>query len=85
MAQPCLVFYIQFNTFVLRAAYENVIYRGILMLNKNKYNVREEEEQTFDIPEWHKAIIDQRLAAYKANPTDVIDFDKVCDDIEKEL
>ena len=33
----------------------------------------------------HKAIIDQRLAAYKANPSDVIDFEKVCDDIEKEL
>ena len=52
---------------------------------KNKYKGLENEEQTFDIPEWHKAIIDQRLAAYKSNPTDVIDFDMACDDIEKEL
>jgi Putative addiction module component len=52
---------------------------------KKKYKGLENEEQAFDIPEWHKAIIDQRLAAYKANPTDVIDFDKACDDIEKEL
>lgn len=52
---------------------------------KKKYKGLENEEQAFDIPEWHKAIIDQRLAAYKANPTDVIDFDQACDDIEKEL
>lgn len=52
---------------------------------KSKYKELENEEQAFEIPEWHKAIIDQRMAAYKANPTDVIDFDQACDDIEKEL
>ena len=52
---------------------------------KSKYKELENEEQAFDIPEWHKAIIDKRLAAYKANPADVIDFDQACDDIEKEL
>jgi hypothetical protein len=52
---------------------------------KNKYKGLENEEQAFDIPEWHKTIIDQRLDAYKANPADVIDFDQACDDIEKEL
>jgi hypothetical protein len=52
---------------------------------KNKYSGLESEEQTFDLPEWHKAIIDQRLAAYNAKPTDVIDFNKACDDIDKEL
>jgi len=52
---------------------------------KNKYKGLANEEQAFDIPEWHKAIIDPRLAAYKANPDDVIDFDQACDDIEKEL
>ena len=38
-----------------------------------------------DIPEWHKAIIDERLAAYKANPSDVQDADQALDDIEREL
>ena len=52
---------------------------------KKKYKDLDKEVQEFDIPEWHKAIIDQRLAAYKANLSDVIDFDKACDDIEKEL
>ena len=52
---------------------------------KNKYKGLENEERAFEIPEWHKAIIDQRLAAYKANPTHVIDFDKACDDIDNEL
>ena len=52
---------------------------------KKKYKGLENEEQAFEVPEWHKAIIDQRLAAYKANPTDVIDADKACDDILKEL
>jgi len=52
---------------------------------KNKYKGLENEERAFEIPEWHKAIIDQRLAAYKANPTHVIDFDQACDDIDNEL
>lgn len=52
---------------------------------KKKYKDIETEQLLVDVPEWHKAIIDERLAAYKANPNDVIDFDKACDDIEKEL
>ena len=52
---------------------------------KKKYDGLVKEEQAFDIPEWHKSIIDRRLAAYKANPNNVIDFDKACDDIENEL
>ncbi len=52
---------------------------------KKKYKGIEKEEQDFDIPEWRKTIIDQRLAAYKANPTDVLDFNQAIADIEKEL
>lgn len=51
---------------------------------KKKYDGLVKEEQAFDIPEWHKSIIDQRLTDYKVNPNDVIDFDKACDDIELE-
>jgi hypothetical protein len=41
--------------------------------------------ESTDIPEWHKAIIDQRMAAYRENPDDVLDFDKAMDDLEREL
>lgn len=39
---------------------------------------------TITIPQWHKPIIDQRLAAYNAYPSNEIDFNKACN-IEKEL
>ena len=38
-----------------------------------------------DIPNWHKDIIDQRLASYKENPDQTLDFDQAMDDIEKDL
>jgi hypothetical protein len=52
---------------------------------KKKYQGLEQEELAFDIPEWHKIIIDQRLAEYKANPNNVIDFGQACDEVEREL
>lgn len=55
-------------------------------LLKNKYKELEEEETNLgDIPSWHKEIIKQRLDSYKKNPEQAIDFDRACDDIEKEL
>jgi len=44
-----------------------------------------EKTSSFVIPEWHKKIIDQRMDDLKKNPDNVIDFDKTCDEIEKEL
>ncbi len=38
-----------------------------------------------NIPEWHKGIIDQRLADKENNPDSIIDFDQAIDDIEKHL
>jgi hypothetical protein len=53
---------------------------------KRKYSELEKEEsQMIDIPDWHKGIIDQRLADKKKNPDSLIDFDKAIDDIEKQL
>lgn len=34
---------------------------------------------------WQKRIIDERVSDYYKNPTDVFDFDKTIDDIEKKL
>jgi hypothetical protein len=35
------------------------------------------EQDTDDIPEWHKTIIDQRLKEYEQNPSDVLNWDEV--------
>ena len=40
---------------------------------------------SYDIPDWHKNIINKRLKEYLENPTDVIDFDEFCKEIENEL
>ena len=37
------------------------------------------------IPEWHKKILDERLADYEKNPEQVLDFNAVMDEIEKKL
>jgi hypothetical protein len=53
---------------------------------KDKYEMfKNEEQETVNLTDWHKAILDQRLAKYKSNPDDMLDFDQVCDEIEKEL
>ena len=53
---------------------------------KRKYSdLEKEESQMIDIPDWHKGIIDQRLADKKNNPDSMMDFDQAIDDIEKQL
>ena len=37
------------------------------------------------IPDWHIAIAQQRLADYKKNPKNTLDFDSAIDEIEKDL
>jgi hypothetical protein len=53
---------------------------------KSKYTELEKEENNMlEVPEWHKSIIDQRLADKNDNPDSMIDFNQAMDDIEKEL
>lgn len=56
-------------------------------LLKSKYTdlQKEEAENILKLAIWQKEIIDERLNDYYSNPTDVIDFDKTIDDIEKSL
>jgi len=37
------------------------------------------------IPDWHKEIIEKRLADYKTNPEKATDFDAFFNDLQKEL
>lgn len=46
---------------------------------------KEEAENVVELASWQKQIIDERLSDYYKNSTDVADFDKTIDDIEKGL
>ncbi len=54
---------------------------------KTKYSdlQQEEAENIVELTAWQKQLIDSRLSDYYKNPTDVADFDKTIDDIEKGL
>ena len=54
---------------------------------KTKYNGLEQKEieNNVELTTWQKNILDERLNDYYLNPSDVIDFDKTIDDIEKSL
>jgi hypothetical protein len=54
---------------------------------KTKYSdlQKEEAENLVDLAPWQKNIINERLSDYYKNTTDVADFDKTIDDIEKSL
>ncbi|HAH24386.1 MAG TPA: addiction module component CHP02574 family protein, partial [Prolixibacteraceae bacterium] len=42
---------------------------------KNKYKeIEQEEKETFEIPEWQKQIVSQRLKDYQDNPENVQDW-----------
>ena len=56
-------------------------------LLKTKYTdlQKEEAENSKELASWQKQIIDERLNDYYNNPSDVADFNKTIDDIEKSL
>ncbi len=55
----------------------------ILELIKNLKFVNIEKDD--NIPDWHKAILDQRIAEYEKNPTDLIDREDVQNENKKIL
>ena len=54
---------------------------------KTKYTdlQMEEDKDLYELADWKKEIIDERLNDYEANVNDVVDFDKTLFDIEKSL
>jgi hypothetical protein len=54
---------------------------------KEKYTdlQKKEAENMVELAPWQTQIIDERLSDYYGNPTNVADFDKTIDDIEKDL
>jgi len=61
------------------------VYIPIKEWNELKSKFKGIEQVEIDIPEWHKDIVRERLADYKNNPGQVLDFDTAMDDIEKAL
>ena len=41
-----------------------------------------EVTQDIEIPEWHKQIVEERIAEYKRNPGAELDWDEVKDDFD---
>ena len=54
---------------------------------KEKYTdlQNEEVQNSTELASWQKDILDERLDDYYKNPTDVMDFDKMIEAIEKRL
>lgn len=51
---------------------------------KEKFSGLDEEVANgFDIPEWHKEILDERLKDYENNPDELLRFDSVISDLRK--
>lgn len=50
---------------------------------KNRYDqLKKEEDQMFEVPEWHKEIVRQRMKDHKQNPDNVLDWDDVKDNFK---
>jgi hypothetical protein len=55
-------------------------------LKDSNTNLQQKEvDNLVELAPWQKQLIDERLNDYYQNPTDVMDFDKTLDDIEKSL
>ena len=54
---------------------------------KSKYTdlQKEEAENTVELANWQKNIVEDRLNEYYKHPNSIDDFDKTIDDIEKGL
>jgi len=61
------------------------VYIPIKEWNELKSKFKEIELAEIDVPEWHKDIVRDRLADYKKNPEQALDFDIAIDDIENAL
>jgi hypothetical protein len=58
------------------------VYIPIKEWNELKSKFKGIEQVEIDVPEWHKDRVRERLADYKNNPGQALDFDTAMDDIE---
>lgn len=53
--------------------------------NDLKTRFKDIDEQSLEIPEWHKEIVRRRIELIDNTPEGLLDFDSTIDDIEKDL
>ena len=53
-------------------------------LKKRYEELEQEESRLLDVPEWHKAIVRERLKEYKENPDNLMDWEDVKEDFKFE-
>lgn len=61
------------------------VYIPIKEWNEMKLKFKELEREETQIPEWHQEVVKQRLADYKSQPEQALDFDTAMDDIDISL
>ncbi|MCE7063410.1 addiction module protein [Dyadobacter sp. CY343] len=44
-----------------------------------------ERQRTYEIPQWHKDLVLERMEAFKRGTEELIDFEEAMDEIEKNL
>jgi hypothetical protein len=53
--------------------------------NDLKTRFKDIDEQSLEVPNWHKEIVRKRMELIKSNPEQLLDFNTVIDAIEKDL
>jgi hypothetical protein len=53
--------------------------------NDLKTRFKDIDEQSLEIPEWHKEIVRRRMELINNNPEELLDFHNAIDTIEKDL
>ncbi len=53
--------------------------------NDLKTKFKDIDEESLDVPEWHKAIVRERMELYKKNQDQASDFDTVMNEMEKDM
>ena len=61
------------------------VFIPIVEWNRLKQKFKDIDQEETDVPVWHKAIVRERLARYKSQPDQAMDFNSAMDDIEKDL
>ena len=61
------------------------VFIPIVEWNWLKQKFKDIDHEEIDVPAWYKSIVRERLASYKSQPDQAMDFNSAMDDIEKDL
>jgi hypothetical protein len=70
------------KTLTIELVNDNAIH---LLQDLELLNIIRLPNKNIEIPDWHKAILEERIADYEVNSNDVKDFDELLDEVEKSI